>query len=225
MVSISRAIKSLIAAMLTLSSLIATPAHAQTHMLGNPAEVENFFDGLMAAQLTSTHAPGATVAVVKDGKLLFAKGYGFADLDKRTPVLADKTLFRVVSVSKLFTWTAVMQLVERNKLDLSADVNTYLDFKIPNTFPQPITLANLMSHSPSFEELGIGVFVRTAAEVAPLREYLVNNMPKRVRPPSQVSAYSNYGAALAGYIVARAAGMPFEDYVAANILKPLGMAH
>lgn len=205
--------------------LAATPAHSQTNTLGDPKEIESFFDGVMAAQLVSTHAPGATVSVVKDGKLLFAKGYGYADLDKRTPVIADKTLFRVASISKLFTWTAVMQLVEQGRLDLNTDVNTYLDFTIPDTYSKPITLANLMSHSPGFEELGIGVFVRTLEEVPPLREYLINAMPKRVRPPGEVSAYSNYGVALAGYIVARVSNMPFDEYVATHILKPLRMAH
>ena len=225
MSSLTNIRRSFAVAAVVASILSATPTHGQTNSLSDPKEVEHFFDGLMAAQLASTHAPGATVSVVKDGKLLFAKGYGYADLDKRTPVTADKTLFRVASVSKLFTWTAVMQLVEQNKLDLNADVNTYLDFKIPDTYPTPISLAHLMSHSPGFEELGIGVFVRTLEEVAPLREYLVNNMPKRVRPPGEVSAYSNYGAALAGYIVARVSEMPFDEYVATNILKPLGMTH
>ena len=220
-------LKSSLLALLIIGFPIITPmpVRAQTHDLGDPKEVEAFFDGLMTAQLAATHAPGAVVSVVTDGKLLFAKGYGYADLDRHTPVVADQTLFRVASVSKLFTWTAIMQLVERGKLDLNADVNTYLDFKIPDTFPKPITLAHLMSHSPGFEELGIGTFVRTPGEVMPLREYLINHMPRRVRPPGEVSAYSNYGAALAGYIVARVSGLPFEDYVETNIFRPLGMAH
>ena len=209
----------------TLSSPATSSIHMQANTLGDPREVETFFDGVIAIQLATHHIPGATVSIVKDGKMLFAKGYGFSDLDKRIPVVADKTLFRVASVSKLFTWTAVMQLVERGKLKLDTDVNTYLDFKIPATFEKPITLAHLMSHSPGFEELGIGVFVRTQEEVTPLHDYLANAIPKRVRPPGEVSAYSNYGAALAGYIVERVSGMPFADYVETHIFKPLDMQH
>ena len=94
------------------------------------------------------------VAVVKDGEVLFKKGYGYADLKRKKPVDPDLTLFRPGSVSKLFTWTAVMQLVEQGKLDLDKDVNTYLDFKIPAAFGKPITLRNAMTHTPGFEEVG-----------------------------------------------------------------------
>ena len=130
-------------------------------------EVEAFFDGLMAAQLEIHHIPGATVALVQNGELLLAKGYGYANLEARTPVVANRTLFRPGSVSKLFVWTAVMQLVEEGKLDLNADVNSYLTaFQIPATFPEPITLAHLMAHTAGFEEIGLGTFVRWTVEFA-----------------------------------------------------------
>ncbi len=113
----------------------------------DPMELEAIMDGMITSQLNTYHIPGATVSVVKDGKLIFAKGYGYADIEKWTPVVADRTLFRPGSVSKLFVWTAVMQLVEEGKLDLNEDVNAYLtDFNIPPTYPQPITLSNLMTH-------------------------------------------------------------------------------
>src|SRR5262249_38054618 len=95
---------------------------------------EAFLEGLLPAESERNDSAGATVGIVKDGKLLFAKGYGYADVAKHTPVSAEETLFRPGSVSKLFTWTAVMQLVEQGKLDLDRDVNEYLDFKIPATY-------------------------------------------------------------------------------------------
>ena len=104
------------------------------------ADVEAFLDGLMPLAIERDDIAGAVVAVVKDGKVLFAKGYGYADLAKKKPVSPDSTLFRPGSISKLFTWTSVMQLVEQGKLDLDRDVNDYLDFKIPATYPQPITM-------------------------------------------------------------------------------------
>ncbi len=197
-----------------------------TGNLENPADLAAFFDGFINAQLASYRIPGAQVAVVRGDQVLFLKGYGFADLEQRTPVDAERTLFRPGSVSKLFTWTAVMQLVEQGKLDLDADINTYLtDFKIPATFPQPITLRHLMTHTPGFEDKGIGIFVTNLTSLQPLGKYLAQNMPRRVFPPGQYCAYSNYGASLAGYIVAEVSGEPFEEYIANHILAPLGMTH
>ncbi len=192
----------------------------------DPAELEAFLDGIMATQLEANHVAGATIAVVKDGKLFFAKGYGYADVKNKKPVLADRTMFRPGSVTKLFTWTAVMQLYEQGKIDLDADVNTYLkDFKIPATYPQPITMKNLMSHTPGFEDLGRGMWARTPKDLMPLGKFLGTHIPARIRPPGVITSYSNYGTALAGHIVELVSGMPFEDYVEQNIFKPLGMQH
>ena len=167
---------------------------------------------------------GATISVVKDGKLLFAKGYGYSDYEKKKPVSAEETLFRPGSVSKLFTWTAVMQLVEQGKLDLDRNVNDYLDFKIPDAFGQPITLKNLLAHTPGFEEQIKDLFT-VGSESPNLGAYLKTHIPARIYPPGTVPAYSNYGAALAGYIVERVSGRPFNEYVEENIFKPLGMIH
>ncbi len=183
-------------------------------------------DGAVSTELRAHHIPGATVAVVKDGKIILAKGYGYADIDKRKAVVADQTLFRIGSVSKLFIWTAVMQLAEEGKLDLDADVNIYLkDFRIPATYPQPITLKNLMTHTPGFEDLATGgrLFVRNGTDIIPLGEYLQERMPARVRPPGEVTAYSNYGSVLAAYIVEQVSGMPFDGFVEERILLPLSM--
>jgi CubicO group peptidase (beta-lactamase class C family) len=207
---------------------LTSPAQERTDSQGptDPAELEAFIDGIMAVQLQANHVAGATIAVVKDGNLFFAKGYGFADLKNKKPVLADRTMFRPGSVSKLFTWTAVMQLYEQGKIDLDADVNTYLkDFKIPATYPQPITMTHLLSHTPGFEDLGMGMWARTAKDLSPLGPWLAAHIPARVRPPGELTSYSNYGTALAGYIVEVVSGIPFEDYIEQNIFKPLGMEH
>jgi len=190
----------------------------------DPAEVEAFLDGVMVAHMESYHIAGSVVAVVKDGKLFFAKGYGYADVEKKKPVIADKTLFRTGSTGKLFIWTAVMQLQEKGLLDLDADINTYLkEFKIPGTFPQPITLTHLLTHTSGFEDRFTSLATLTPKDIVPLGKYLARHMPARVRPPGQLTAYSNYGAALAGYIVEVVSGMPYEKYVEENIFKPLDM--
>jgi CubicO group peptidase (beta-lactamase class C family) len=192
----------------------------------DPKELEAFIDGIMAVELEANHIAGATIAVVKDGQLFFAKGYGYANLKSKSPVLPDRTMFRPGSVSKLFTWTAVMQLYEQGKLDLNADVNTYFkEFQIPATFPQPITLNHLLAHTPGFEERGTGMMAREAKNLMPLGKWLAANMPARVRPPGELTSYSNYGTALAGYIVEVVSGIPFEQYIEENIFKPLGIEH
>lgn len=188
------------------------------------ADLEAFFDGIVPAQLTQNDIAGATFSVVKDGKLLFAKGYGYSDVKTKKPVSPETTLFRPGSVSKLFTWTAVMQLVEQGKLDLNKDVNEYIDFKIPEAFGKPITLTHVLTHTPGFEEQIKDLF--TLDQESPnLGEYLKTHIPNRIFPPGTTPAYSNYATALAGYIVERVSGKPFNDYCDENIFKPLGMNH
>jgi len=201
----------------------ATEAPKAVHEM-TAADVEAFLDGLVPLQLKHSDIAGATISVVKDGKLLFAKGYGYADVQKKQPVSPQDTLFRPGSISKLFTWTAVMQLFEQGKLDLDRDVNEYLDFKIPDAFGKPITLKNIMTHTPGFEEQIKDLFTITPG-TPNLGEYLKTHIPARIYPPGTVPAYSNYATALAGYIVQRVSGRPFEDYVDENIIKPLNMTH
>lgn len=196
------------------------PVHEMT-----AADIAAFLDGFVPMQLERENIAGAVVSVVKDGNLLFARGYGCSDAEKKNPVSVDGTLFRPGSISKLFTWTAVMQLVEQGKLDLDRDVNTYLDFKIPDTFPQPITLRNIMTHTTGFEESVKELFVPEDGKPISLKDYLPNHIPKRIFPPGATPAYSNYAATLAGYIVERVSGRPFNDYVMENIFKPLKMPH
>jgi len=189
------------------------------------AELEAFLDEELGREMVKHHIAGAAVAVVKDGELFIAKGYGDADRENGVPVDPEQTIFHVGSVGKLFTWTAVMQLAEQGKLDLDEDINTYLDFRIPDTYPQPITLEDLMTHTSGFEERWLDSVVSDLSEVVPAREWLVSYMPARVCPPGECAGYSNYNAMLAGYIVARVSGEPYDQYIQEHIFDPLGMAH
>jgi CubicO group peptidase (beta-lactamase class C family) len=207
-------------------------AAPQTEQATKPArheltssDVEAFLDGVMPLQLAREDIAGAVISIVKDGKLLFAKGYGYSDVGKKTPVSPETTLFRPGSISKTFTWTALMQQVELGKVNLDHDVNEYLDFKVPATFPKPITVRNVMTHTPGFDETVEELFVADAKEFKPLGNYLKAHLPARIYPPGTIPAYSNYGATLAGYIVQRVSGEPFEQYADEHIFKPLGMQH
>src|SRR2546421_859648 len=188
-------------------------------------DFETFLDALIPSQLQTRNIAGAVVSFVKDGQVLFAKGYGYADVEAKKPVLPDQTLFRPGSISKLFTATAVMQLVEQGKLDLDRDVNDYLDFPIPKTYPEPVTLRQLLTHTGGFEETLKNLFVAHESDIKPLRTYLVNEMPARIFPPGKVPSYSNYGFTLAGYIVERVSGEKFEQYITNHILQPLRMTN
>lgn len=188
-------------------------------------DLRTFFDALVPYMLKRNDIAGGVIAVVKDGHLIFAQGYGYANVAKRTPVIADRTLFRVGSTSKLFTWTALMQLVAAGKVDLDHNVNDYLDFKIPDKYGEPITVRDLMTMTPGFAETIHNLMAATPSDLVPLRQYLVDHIPPRIFPPGKVVAYSNYGAALAGYIVQRVSGEPFDTYVENHILKPLDMTH
>jgi CubicO group peptidase (beta-lactamase class C family) len=187
------------------------------------AEVEAFLDRLMPLALEQNHVAGATVAVVAHGRLLVAKGYGHADVERRIPVDAEDTLFPIGSISKLFTATAVMQLVEQGALDLHADVNRYLDFEIPPTFPERITLGHLLTHTAGFDWSARDLLTDDERSIVPLGRWLAEHVPARVRPPGVQAVYTNYAMALAGYAVERVTGMAWDDYLEERILAPLGM--
>jgi CubicO group peptidase (beta-lactamase class C family) len=203
-----------------LPSVAATSAPAL-----EAADLAAFADGFFPYAIGQGDIAGAVVVVVKDGRVLFEKGYGFADVASRKPPDPKKTVFRLGSTSKLMTWTAVMQLVEAGKLDLDRDVNAYLDFKIPPRFGQPVTLRALMTHSAGFEDASKDVMSPNRPAMPSLEAYVKANLPTRIFPPGERVAYSNYGATLAGYIVQRVSGEPFAKYVAQHIFAPLGMAH
>ena len=202
-----------------------TPASqdTSTHALTNE-DLSTFFDGLVPFAIQRGDIAGGVIVVVKDGNVLFSRGYGYADLKTRQPVSPETTLFRPGSTSKLFTWTAVMQMVEQGKVDLDHDVNDYIDFKIPPYEGKPITLRNLMTHTAGFEEVARDLLPATSDEVN-LERYLKSHLPARIFPPGETVAYSNYGCGLAGYIVQRVSGERFEDYVQKHILQPLNMTH
>lgn len=244
--SVSRFTALLAAALLVLTCALAI--HAQSEKKSTPAptttakpaafaepavqaheltaeDLTSFLDGLMPLQIQRADIAGAVVVVVKDGKLLFANGYGYSDVASKKPVSPETTLFRPGSISKTFTWTAVMQQVEQGKLDLDRDVNDYLDFRVPPAFGKPITLRNIMTHTSGFEETVKDLFVGSQDDLRPLGQYLPVHMPARIYAPGVTPAYSNYATTLAAYIVERVSGEKFDDYVDQHFFKPLNMTH
>jgi len=200
----------------------ATPAASHTL---DSADLQAFFDGIIPLQLERSDVAGASVLVMKDGQLLLQKGYGYSNFKDKKPVDPATTIFRLASISKLFTWVAVMQLQEQSKLDIDTDINNYLDFQIRPAFGKPVTLRNLMTHTGGFEETVRDIILMKPKQAPSLRDFLVQNQPRRLFPPGIVPGYSNYGVGLASYIVQRVSGQPFEQYIADHIFAPLGMTH
>ena len=190
----------------------------------DPHELEAYLDGVIESRMESFNVAGVTVSVVHQGETLLAKGYGIADNDGRL-VTSENTLFRPGSISKTFTWTAVMQLVEQGKLDLNAPIQQYVpEINLPEEFGIPITMAHLMTHRPGLEDGALGhLFENNPDEVKTLTEYLQNYPMAQVRAPGTLPAYSNWGSALAGLAVANISGQRFEDYIEDHILLPLQM--
>lgn len=200
----------------------SSPPYSRTPQL-RVADLEPWLDGFMDSALEPSGIAGAVVSVVKDGKLLLSKGYGYADVEAKRPMDPSRTLVRTGSTSKLFTWTAVMQLYEQGKLDLDQDVNSYLDFRIPARADGSVTMNQLMTHRGGFEEGLKNVLMSDPEKLLSTEQYLKNHPRPRIFPAGEAPAYSNYGTALAGYIVERISGQPFEDYIEQQILNPLDM--
>jgi CubicO group peptidase (beta-lactamase class C family) len=185
-----------------------------------------FVDALFAEHMAEYSIPGAAFTFVQGNEIVLTRAYGEADRERDIAVDTERTLFDIGSVTKLFTATAVMQLVEQGRVDLHADVNDYLtDVRVPATYPEPVTLAHLLTHTAGFEDrLFLGMVAPSAEERQPLGDNLSQHLPPRVRPPGEVIDYSNYGITLAGHVVEAVSGQAFDEYVRDNILQPLGMA-
>ncbi len=186
--------------------------------------LESFMDGLIQAYLDNQQIAGATVGIIHNNEIRLLKGYGYANIERGIRVNPEESMFRIGSISKLFTWIAVLQQYEAGRLDLDTDINTYLTaFRIPDTFDEPITLRSLLTHTPGFEDILLELFIHEETPMPDLEEMFRQRLPRRIMPPLTEASYSNHGTGLAQYIVEQVSGLPFEQYVEQYILDPLGM--
>lgn len=204
------------------AAALASPGETAT---GVPlSEIEAVVDEIMEGKI-GVDVPGTAVSIVKDGELIFSKGYGLASIEKAIPVDPATTLFEIGSVSKIFTWTAIMQLAEQGKLDLNTDIREYIDYDRLNlTFEKPITIMDLLNHTAGFEENASEMMTFDKEKVIPLEQWIsAKHQPKQVYEPGTVIAYSNFSTDIAGYIVQVKSGMLYEEYVKKYIFEPLQM--
>jgi CubicO group peptidase (beta-lactamase class C family) len=202
----------------------ARPAAAQLLApFPTPERQAASLDSVVRDEMEKSHIPGAVIVVVKDGRVSWSRGYGFADVDSRRPADPERTIWRVGSISKVFTASALVQLADRGRLRLDVDVNRYLpDWKVPEPYGRPVTAANLLTHTAGFDEINLGRRAPTAAEVLPLGTFLRERLVPRFAPGER-SSYSTYGISLAGYLVEVTSGLPLRDYLRREIFSPLGM--
>ena len=155
---------------------------------------------------------------------LYSRIAGYADKENGIKNSAD-TVFEWGSSTKLLVWTSVMQLYERGLIDLDADIRTYIgnDFLTKLQYDSPITMYNLMHHNAGWQDVLTGLFVESESDILPLEQMLKKTEPLQIYEPGTIVGYSNWGVALAGYIVECISGKPFYEYVNDNIFKPLGM--
>lgn len=219
--------KNLVYTILCILAITLTACQSADAVVGpviiDATELETFADVFFPTQMETLHIPGVVFVLVQDGRVVLAKGYGDADLADSISMSPDTTVMRIGSISKTFVATAVMQLVEQGKLDVHTDVNQYLTtFQLEDTYRKPVTLAHLLTHTAGFVDPPY-VSNTDPAFVQPLGPYLAKAMPPRTNRPGKVFLYSNHGYALAAYIVEEVSGLPFDQYVAENILNPLDM--
>ncbi len=189
-------------------------------------EIDLFADTFFQNALEELYIPGAVFVAVENGQVIFAKGYGYADLENSIPVDPEETMFCAGSVGKLVNWTALLQLYEKGQFELSDDINLYLkNLHIPDTFPEPVTFHHLLTHTPGFDDRNTAATPDTLEQLLPLEEYLAQTLPARLRPPGQVSQYSNHGAVISGLLIEDISGLPFDEYVEQSIFKPLDMSY
>ncbi len=214
-----------------LSCLLFNPSWSSaiksTTQLNNIQQSESFFDNYFKSSLEKFHVPGVALSLVRGDTILLSKGYGLGNLDQRTVVNPARTIFRVGSVSKLLTTTAVLQLADRSKINLDEDVRPYLkNLPLKNPITYPVTWRDLLTHTDGFDSgWGIGSFARSPSQMLPLKDYISRRLPRQLHQPGQVYLYSDVGMTLAGYLVEKATGIPFAQYVEDNIFQPLKMSH
>jgi len=169
--------------------------------------------------------PGAAVAVVKDGEIIFSKGYGFADVEAQKKVDPSSTIFEWGSITKLFTWTAAMQLAEDEKIDLDEDIRTYLpeSFLESFKFTQSITMRDLMNHTGGFGDYGYDLIYDSPEALGSLEEALLKADPDQYFEVGSASAYSNYGTALAGLVIETVSGQKYDTYLNEHFFNVLDM--
>lgn len=190
----------------------------------DPKVLSEFLDDFFLKKMSEHHVPGAAIVIIKDDKIIFSKGYGYANIEEEVPINPKETVFRVASVSKVFTITGIMQLEEQGLISINNDVNKYLkNFQIENNYEEPIKIQYLLTHTDGFETRDLATFVQDPTNITSLENTLKSDLNSPVQKPGSMITYGGYGTALAGCLISEITNKPFEEYIDDNIFKPLDM--
>jgi CubicO group peptidase (beta-lactamase class C family) len=189
------------------------------------AKVNRWIDDRLGPDGKSGKLGAAIVIVFDHGKVVAQRSYSYEDLGRRRRTSVDNSLFRIASISKVFTATAIAQLVERGRIrSIDDPVNNYLKrIKIPPNNGQHVTIRQLLTHTAGFEDLTYRFYTRTEERTASSGRDLTRPLAGFARPANQFLDYSNFGAAILGLAIEDISGQSFAEYVNANIFRPLGM--
>ncbi|MEM6537247.1 MAG: serine hydrolase domain-containing protein [Pseudomonadota bacterium] len=208
----------------TDSSALGSP-NGSSSLPINRRELERFVDGIVKTTMHDHRIAGVVVSVVSKDEELLLKGYGVADADEGRQTDPINDLFRVASISKTFTATAIMQLKEQQRVDLSADVRNYLGDLPFDDAKGAISIADLLTHTAGFEDRATGYFgANPVLSQLSRTEQFAALAPKQVRAPGELASYSNFGFAMLGEVIAQVSGLTYAEYIDENIFRPLGMA-
>ena len=189
----------------------------------NSASLDSILRPIFINRMADRYIAGAAIAVVHEGRLVYSQGFGRREIFAELPVDAERTIWRIGSITKVLTAVAILQLVDRGLIDLDADVNGYLkEFKVPGGFAEPVTVRHLLTHTAGFDQIGLGRHAQTADGVRPLGEFLRENLI-RIRAPGQITTYDTYAITLLGYLVEQVSGLEYEEYLKRHVFNPLGM--
>ncbi len=188
--------------------------------------LESRLEPIIQKTMSENHIPGLAIGVVKNGRLIYAKGFGVARLgESRT--ITPASLFHMASVTKLFVATAIMQLVEQGKVELDAPVVKYLPyFKLNDDRSARITIRQMLNHTSAIPDVTDYNWEKPEYDDAALERYVRSlSRLSLVGPPGEKFRYSNNEYEVLGDVIAKVSGISFEEYVRRNILAPLGMTH
>ena len=189
-----------------------------------PPTFAQFVDSMITAELAATRTPGAVFVYVEDGRVVYMKGYGLANVERQVPVDAERTVWRIGSITKTMTSTALMQLIDRGKLSLDTRVSERLKALKFSEPLGPVTVRHLLTHSSGFDEVNPGRMAPSRETVAPLATFLSGRL-RQFFPPGKLPIYSTYASTLAGLVVEDVSALPYADYLARNLFEPLRMTH
>ena len=188
------------------------PVVQDVHSLIDLQKAEAWIDSAFLAGMEEYRVPGTIITIVRGDSLFLNKGYGFADLENQIPIDPEKTGFRVASITKLLTASAIMQLHQKDEIQINDPVDQYLNDVVVNfNYHEPVTFHHLLTHTSGFDNSDINDATKSIEKIIPLNSFINQYMTEQVFPPGLNYHYSNFGFTLAGLLVSQISGMEFQS--------------